>query len=139
MSNTQKETKRYLGGVAMSSEIYATLDYQAKSDQELNALYLFWRDSCNYGLEPFLMSIPFFGINLVQDSVLVKFRGDFVTAKNNDTWGNQLEIQILGTVIYIIDDNQDMILDDAGDFIWHDGDLIATGNQINTYREVQYG
>ena len=133
MKNTQKETKRYLGGIAMTQEVIA----------QANAVYNFWATDCNFGLEPFLAPIPIMGDTIVDPShpeMLVQFYGDFDITKSSAVWECEFKLKIIGTVDYIVDDLGDFIVSDAGEYTVTDsGDYIPTGNPITSYRKVLYG
>jgi len=142
LDNTHQATKRYLGGKAVSGEVYADINLFIKNDTEADALHDFWVADCNYGLEPFLIPLPVFGreTDTSDPALLVKFVGDAKDTKNAGYWTAKRKLRILGTIIYIIDDGGNFILDDVGDFVLGgDGSYVATGNEINSYKEVVYG
>ncbi|MFT7880718.1 MAG: hypothetical protein ABXS91_10030 [Sulfurimonas sp.] len=135
LENTHQETKRYLGGKAITGEAYASISLIAKDDNEAKALYDFWVTDCNYGLEPFLIPLPVFGRNADTSApaLLVKFIGDAKDTKVANHWTAKRKLKILGAIHYVIDDQGQFVVDDAGDYI------ITDSGEINTYKEVIYG
>jgi len=142
MKNTQEPTKKYLGGKAISGRALATVNLVAESDAEMTALYEFFKTDCNYGLEPFLIPIPFFGadVEVETPAILVKQLGSLETDKtNSNKWKASLKLEILGDIDYVIDGEGNFVLSDSGDFVLSDsGDFVSTGNNVNSYREIFY-
>ena len=140
--NTQRASKRYLGGIAITGAVYLDVNITAVSDAEEKALYNFWKDDINYGLEPFLIAIPTFGDTVDADnpSLLVQFVSDLSSALDGNLWKTKIKLKVYGTIDYIVDDFGDFIVADTGEYIVTEGgDYIPTGNIINSYREVLYG
>lgn len=141
MKNTHKKTKKYLGGYAVTGAVKIDLDIIAKSDAEANALYNFWLTDCNYGLEPFLIALPVFGMatDITAPDILVKFSGDFSADKDDLSWKSNIKLELIGTIDYIIDGNGDFVVSNTGEYTVADnGSYVPTGNVINSYREVFY-
>lgn len=141
INNTQKQTKKYLGGIAVTGAVNIDINIFANSDAELNALYSFWLNDCNYGTEPFLISLPVFGMPYALEApdILVRFKGDFSADKDSVYWKSNIKLELMGTIDYIIDGNGNFIVSDTGEYTVSDnGSYIPTGNVINSYREVLY-
>lgn len=142
MKVTQEQSMRFLGGRAITGGVYVEMSLLAKSDAEEKALYDFWKDSCNFGLEPFLIALPIFGntFDEAHPDLLVQFVGDVSDNKEKGRWTTKRKLKVMGTLDYIIDVNGDFIVTSAGEYtVTAGGDYIPTGNIINTYREVVYG
>lgn len=142
MKNTQVQTKKYLGGKARTQQVDIVINIMAKSDAEMLALYTFWKTECNYGLEPFLLPLPIFGetFNPAAPHILAKFNGDISVDKTGAVWEASMNILVLGTIDYIIDDFGNFIVSDTGEYMVDANDnYVATGNIVNSYREVLYG
>ena len=140
-SNTRQPTKKYLGRRAVVGEVTATINLIATSDAEVLALNTFFESECNFGLEPFLINLPILGVELPeQAATLAKFIGEVTDTKNaNGTWTASRQLKVLGTIIYVIDDQDQFILSDEGDFIFADnGDYLSTGTPLNAYREITW-
>ncbi len=141
MKNTQVQTERYLGGRAVTGAVNIDISIMAKNNTELNALYNFWVNDCNYGLEPFLISLPIFGTTVIPEApdLLVQFSGDFSADKESLLWRSKIRLELIGSIDYIIDGNGDFIVSDTGEYtVTEDGSYAPTGNIINSYREVLY-
>lgn len=141
MKNTHQKSKKYLGGVAVVGNMEATIKVKAKNNTEMSALYDFWRYECNYGLEPFLMPLPLFGSTYNPDypDILVQFDDALSADKNNITWTSSIKIKVLGTIDYIVDDQNNFIVSDTGEYtVDASGNYVATGNIVDTYRKVVY-
>lgn len=136
MKNTHTKTKRYLGNKAITGKITTEINIIAETDAEMNALYEFWYTECNAGLEPFLIALPIFGKDGVTD-LLSRWNGDFIANKETESWSLSLTFEIMGSMIYVVDDNGDFIVSDAGEYTVADnGDYVPTGQTINTYRSI---
>ena len=155
-SNTQEQTTKYLGGKARTGRVIGDVKISAEDDAGIKALYEFWKQQCNYGLEPFLMPIPVFGedVDTVHPAILVKFLGELTAEKAVRGWDCPFKIEILGDVHYVVTDAGDYVLSDSdtlvcsetvlcletlgtGDYIINDdGDFVATGNNVNSYKEI---
>ena len=129
MSNTQARTGRATAETSISGE----------DDAAVKAFYEFWKADCNYGLDPFLIPLPFFGetVDVTRPAILVKFIGDLKGDKTTRGWKVQFSLEILGDVDYVVDDFGNFIVSDTGDFTINDqGDFVATGNNVNSYKEI---
>lgn len=141
MKVTQEQSMRFLGGRAITGGVYVELSMIARTDAEENALYNFWATDCNFGLEPFLISLPIFGgvTDALHPDLLLQFIGDISDTKDSTEWTTKRRFKVLGTIDYIIDVNGDFIVSDTGEYtVTAGGDYIPTGNIINSYREVLY-
>lgn len=141
MKNTQKKTKKYLGGRAITGKVNIDISILAKTNAELNALYDFWLTDCKYGLEPFLVALPVFGMTYTPEApdMLVKFVGDFSADKDSSAWKSKIKLELVGSIDYIIDDQGNFVVSDLGEYtVADDGSYVPTGNVINYYREVLY-
>lgn len=143
MENKVEQTRKYLGGYAITGRTTATINVMAKSNAEEKALYDFWRTDCNYGLEPFLIPIPLFGDEVISPqapTLLVKFKSDLKSTKESGRWKSSFEVEVFGLFIYIVDDQGNFVVDDTGEYkVLADGTYVPTGNVINSYRGVIYG
>jgi len=142
LTNWREPTKRYLGNTAISGEIYAELSLKATSDEQMALFDDFWMSDCNYGLEPFLIALPVFGMTIDTEypRLLVQFVGDLKDTKNETSWDIKRKVKILGVICYVKDDDDNFIVSDSGDYTISDtGDYISTGNNIDTYKETIYG
>lgn len=142
MNNTHDETDLYLGNRAVTGKARADLTIKAKNDTAAAALYALWKDECNYGVEPFLVPLPFFGreMDTAVPSLLVRFDGPFAISKDSQIWNGGIKIVVIGTVDYIVDNLGDFIVSDLGEYTVNDaGDYVPTGNIIESYREINYG
>lgn len=137
--NTEEHTKKYLGGEAMTGGAYATISITQMTDLEMQAVHEFRRVDCNSGLDPFLLPIPYFGLDVNVDlpAVLVQFKSEFKSSRQKGYWSTSFKVEILGNIVYTIDDLGNYVVTDAGDFVVSDGgDFVSTGNNINSYKEV---
>lgn len=142
MVNRRRATKRYLGGEAMTRPADTTLNIIARTDAQESAIDDFWRVDCNYGLEPFLIALPFMGktVDFTKPELLVRFVGDVEDSFDGHLWKTKRKIQILGSIDYIIDAQGNFIVSDTGEYIvTENGDYVPTGNHITSYRELVYG
>lgn len=141
MKVTQEETERFLGGRALTGAVYAEINLIADTDAEEKALYDFWKDQCKYGVEPFLISLPIFGntFDITKPDILVQFVGEISGTRDGGRWTSKQKLKVLGTLAYTVDDQGNFIVTDAGAFVVTEGgDYVATGNAIESYREVLY-
>lgn len=140
MINSQKSTKKYLGGIAVTSALEVNLNTIAVTDTEAKALYDFWENDLKSGLEPFLVDLPIFGNASTPEtpSLLVKFIGDFSMTMDGNLWTAKHRLKIFGTIDYIIDEFGDFIVSDTGEYtITEGGDYVPTGNVINAYSSLK--
>lgn len=98
----QEETKKHLGYKAVTGSRAFDVEFIAVDgmvSETMQALYAFWRDDCNYGTKPFLISLPFFGSSIddVNPNFLVKFRGK-MSAPFNTTWSMKRRLEVIGEV-----------------------------------------
>jgi len=136
MSNLQEVSERYLGYRALSGEMYADITITAKSHSEAKAVNDFWKNDCTYGLEPFIIHLPFFG-DETDVNLLVMFQKDIRDSRSEIVWALTRSLNILGKVVYTVDGNGDFILTTEGDFVLSDtGDYIALPS--DTYKELTY-
>lgn len=141
MRNRHMRSKKYLGGIAVVGSAEATVNVIAENDTEISALYDFWRYDCNYGLEPFLIPLPLFGLDFdpLYPNILVQFADDLNINKEDTVWTSSIKIKVLGTIDYIVDAQGNFIVSSAGEYtVDANGDYVATGNIIDTYRKVFY-
>ena len=143
MDNEHEPTVRGLGGKATVGRSLASVNYTAESDAEIAALEAFLNTECNYGLDPFLIPIPFFGeaVTVATPAILVQLRGGVKAAKPKFTmWTGSLSLEVLGKIDYTIEAGGDFTLHATGDFTFDvDGNLVSTGlTTINSYREIFY-
>lgn len=135
-SNKQSFTKKFLGNRAYTGAVYANITLKSSEADKVSALYAFWRDDCNYGLEPFIFNMPIFGIPMGID-ILVMFTKELKTTKNNTTWSSSMQLKVLGRAVYTEEVNGDFTLSDSGDFVLDvDGNYIALPSKI--YKEITY-
>jgi len=142
IANDHEETEIYLGNRAVTGYVTADITLKARNDAHIALLYDFWLTDCNYGLEPFLVPLPLFGrpTNEELPSLLVRFKGKMSVSKDNSLWSSSLQLDIIGTIDYIIDDEDNFVVADTGEYtVTNNGDYVPTGNIINSYREVFYG
>jgi len=134
LDNTHEKSKRYLGNKALSGEIYANINLLPKNDTEMKALYDFWKDDCNYGLNPFLIPLPIFGRtgDLEYPCLQVKFVEEIKSVKVDLHWTVKIKLKVLGNVYYIVDDVEDYIIDDSGNY-------VVTDIETNSFKEITYG
>lgn len=138
----QEESMRFLGNRAITGATYIDLNLRPKTDAQENALYDFWKTTCNFGLEPFLIALPVHGrvIDEAHPDLLVQFVGDFTDTKERGKWTTKRKIKVIGTIDYTVDIDGNFIVTDLGEYtVSAGGDYIPTGNIINTYKEVIYG
>jgi hypothetical protein len=139
MVNTRAKTTRYLGQRAITGDIYAELNMVGEDNQQVKALDDFWKNECNYGLEPFLIRLPVFGRSTDVD-ILVTFSNDIKDTRNVTRWDLKRKIKVLGLVVYTIDGNGDFILSDEGHYVLDDdGNYIALKSKAKIYKEITYG
>ena len=138
VDNERGESIRYFGSKAITDGIKAKINIFPKTDTQMSALYDFWETDCNYGLDPFIIDIPVFGGAIGGETgLLVRFQGKLSSSKVSMRWQQGIDLEVLGNVIYVVDDLGDVILDDAGDFITADGDYVAT-QHITSYKEITW-
>jgi len=140
MANTHEGVTYYLGGKALVERATATVNLKPRNNAEALALYTFWRDTCNFGIDPFLICLPIFGREDSQTTpqTLVRFEPGLTMNKVSLMWNASINLEVLGQ---IDDVTGDFIIDDlTSDYIIDaDNNFIATGNNINSYRGVSYG
>ena len=102
----RKETKRYLANRALGGSGHITLkiiSVDGLDSAKMNALYDFWKNDCQYGIQPFLISLPFFGslgINDVNPDLLVRFASDLSSSYEN-AWETTLKLKIIANAEYV--------------------------------------
>lgn len=128
MINTVDIPKKYLGNKKVEGSKTVKMTTLAKNNAEIEALYLFWRDDCKYGIEPFLISLPIFGMPIANyPNVLVRFSGNLAVNKENIHWTNEIELELIGTLNYTIDINGDFIVNNTGSYTVNgNGDYIPS-------------
>ena len=133
--STHEESKRYLGNQALAGDMYAYINIKPKTDEEMEALYSFWKDDCNYGLEPFILKIPVFGFNrdgTMSAGYVVKFLEDLNSVNTTgEVWEirNQ-KLKLFGRVVYITDDSGTVLFDDSSELIWADEETLVGNGTI---------
>jgi len=138
----QEESKRFLGGRAITGATFLELNFLSKSDAEENALYNFWKTGCNYGLEPFLIALPIHGASVdeAHPDVLVQWVDDFTDTKEKGRWTTKRRVRVIGTIDYTIDEFGNFIVTDLGEYtVSPSGDYVPTGSIATIFREVLYG
>lgn len=145
--NSQAEAEIYLGNRAVTGYMKGGISIKCRNNADMKLLETFWRDTCNNGLEPFLIPLPFFGTEPDDPDLpelLVMFEGDFEFQAGGQIWNGDIGIVVLGTIDYIINDLGDFIVADTGEYtVTAGGDYEPTGNEKQYrevfYREVLYG
>ena len=139
LKNTNESSTKYLGTRGITGMVYSDIILKSSTNSGVAALETFWRDECNYGLEPFIISLPIFGASS-SVTLLVKFYDNLNDSKDKGVWTLKRKLVILGEVVYTIDDDGNFILSDEGQFILNDvGDYVALMSKINTNKEISYG
>lgn len=136
---TQESTKKYLGGSAITGKIYADINTISKSNEEQYALYSFWKDTCNHGLEPFLMPLPVFGemASARFPAMFVRFMGDIKSTMKENVWENKFKLEVIATTRYNIDNVGSFVVTTVDDLILDgQGDYVATNIELNSYKEI---
>ncbi|MDD5359496.1 MAG: hypothetical protein PHI79_08110 [Sulfurovaceae bacterium] len=137
----QESSKRYFGKKAITRGATAIMEIAGVTNSTATALYDFWKNDCNYGLDPFLIPLPFFGqeIDTEKPNLLVQFVGT-LEINGEIIWTSSINLTVLGTIQYVVDDEtKDFIInDETSDFVIVDDNLIATPRNIN-YKGVLYG
>jgi hypothetical protein len=96
MTNTHVAPIKCLGNRVIAQEQTVTANVLARNNEEMQALYLFWRDECRYGLDNFYISLPIFGQEMVSTNmVLAKFIGDFQAETQGGFWTQSIKIEII--------------------------------------------
>ena len=127
VDNERGETVRYFGSKAITDGIKAKINIFPKSDTQMAALYDFWETDCNYGLDPFIIDIPVFGGAIGGETgLLVRFQGKLSSSKVSMRWQQGIDLEILGNVIYVVDDSLNDVVSDGGALVISDGDYTAT-------------
>ena len=127
VDNERGETVRYFGSKAITDGIKAKINIFPKTDTQMAALYDFWETDCNYGLDPFIINIPVFGGAIGGETgLLVRFQGKLSSSKVSVRWQQGIDLEVLGNVIYVVDDALNDVISDGGDLVVSDGDYIAT-------------
>lgn len=142
LKDTKTRTMRYLGNRGITGDIQADVELKASSDSQVAALYIFWKDECNYGLEPFIMPLPIFGrpTDVNAPDLLVMFTKESKDTKTQGQWSSKRTLKILGKVVYTINIDGDFILSDEGQFTLDDnGNYIALTSRLHTNKEIYYG
>lgn len=127
------------GYKAITRGASATIKVFCTDSVQFKKLFDFWKDTCNYGLEPFLIALPYMGKTYDKDfpDLLVSFYED-LSGDYQSYWETTINLKVLGSVDYVIDGNGDFILSDDGDFVIVDGQLISTNNQTQ-FKGIIYG
>ncbi len=96
MTNTHIAPIKCLGNRAIVQEQLISINILASSNEKMQALYLFWRDDCNYGLDSFLVSLPLFGMEtLSTNEITVRFKGDFISEADGGLWTQKIELVVV--------------------------------------------
>lgn len=136
------KSKKFLGGQAITGSTIISLTLLSKNDTQQKAFYDFWETECNSGTEPFLISFPLFGntFDVYHPDLLVRFKSDYIADKENcSKWRQTIELELIGSIVYIVDNDGQFIVSDQGEFmIGDDGNYIPTGQPINSYKEIFY-
>jgi len=136
MENVHTKSKRYLGNVALTGKVYATINMVAKTDSDMDNLHIFWRVDCNYGLDPFIIAIPIFGMPTSSLDILCQWVGDFTPTKVDTHWTIKQKLKILSPIQVVKDDVGDYVRDDNGNYIYTDISLHTTTDNIISYITV---
>lgn len=143
MENIHEEPEIYLGNRAVTGYLSSDITIKARNDAHMALLYDFLITDCNYGLEPFLVPLPMFGVasgDNIKPTLLVRVSGPISMKTPGQTWTGQIKLERIGIIDYIVDNLGDFIVSDLGEYMITDGgDYIPTGKVINSYREVYYG
>ena len=138
--NEQEATKKYLGKKAITGQQYATLKFFIEDNAGAKALADFWRDDCNFGTIPFLAPLPIFGVEYVKDNpnCLVQFTEDFNSEKLDIHWKSTSKVKVLEyfaevTLGDLVADNNDLIVDDAGNILFS---TIVSETISNSNKEI---
>ena len=128
MENEQEATQVFLGGKVLPGERRVKLRFIANDGQtsaRMQALYTFWRDDCDYGATPFLMSLPLFGAAMddAAPQYLLRWTGPISATYENNSWKLDHTFRILGEVQYVVDDTGDYVVDDTGALVITDPGL----------------
>ena len=127
VDNERGESIRYFGSKAITNGIKAKINIFPKTDTQMAALYDFWETDCNYGLDPFIINIPVFGGAIGGETgLLVRFQGKLSSLKVSMRWQQGIDLEVLGNVIYVVDDSLNDVISDGGALVISDGDYTAT-------------
>lgn len=139
MENVHTRSKKYLGRKALTGKVYATLNFTILSDAEMDALHIFWRHTCNYGTEPFVATLPIFGMRKETGydvAFICMWHDDFKPNKVDLHWTLSIKIRLLARVEWVTDDAGNYITNDNGDRIYTDNSLHPATDNIIDY--LQY-
>jgi len=137
--NEQEQTKKYLGGRAITGQEYATLNIFMVDNAEAKAIYEFWKDDCEYGTLAFSIPFPMNGVSYSRDvpNVLCEFIEDISAEKTDTHWNQEIKVKVLEyseLLGNIIDDSLNQLIDDSGNI------LVSTSIPItNSNKEITYG
>lgn len=136
---TQEATRKYLGGIALTGKTYAEISTSSRSNEEQFALYSFWKDTCNHGLEPFLIPLPVFG-EMASDkypAMFVRFIGEIKSTKESSAWKNKFKLEVIATTRYTIDGVGSFVVATVDDLILDgQGNYVASNIELNSYKEI---
>ena len=136
LTDTRELPSRYIGGRRVTMGMSTKVKLQSTNNDEVVALEEFWRTSCNYGLEPFIMKLPVFGRGTSVD-LLVKFVGDISDTVEGFVWNSTRSLDILGELSYNTDSIGYFILDTLGHFTFDAaGNYIAVMGNVHIFKEI---
>ena len=137
-----EEPRKYLGNTAVTKNRYLTINFSAIDNDSIAALNSFWVNECNYGKDPFVVSIPLFGKKSnsgIPSGFLVKFIEQIENSKDDYTWKSSTKLRIISEVTTILDDNGNILVDDYGNVIVLDTISETNFTGISNYRKVVFG
>jgi len=99
----------------------------------MQALHTFWRTTCNYGVAPFVLPVPMFGMDVDEINFLAQWIGDFKPSKVDTHWTVRPKVRLFSQVFFVKDDAGELITDDNGDYVFADGSLTTAADKIIPY------
>ena len=122
-NNEHEATKKYLGKRAVTGQQYATLNFSIDTDAQAKALYDFLDTN-----EIFIISMPLFG---TLEEYMVEHPQELEMENIATNWKQSIKVKIIGTVVYVVDDSSNNVVDDSGN-------LVTTAPITNSNKEITY-
>lgn len=136
---TQEETKKYLGNIAITGAVFSDVNTVSVSDEQQNNLFTFWRDTCNYGTEPFMIPLPLFGEMIGEEypALFVKFIGGVKSTKKSSLWENKFKLEVIAKTSYNLDNIGNIIVPTIDDFILDgQGNYLPSNEVLTSYKAI---
>jgi len=114
----QERTRKFLGGETLVGDKYITINITSDELDKVQALYYLWETSCNFGVEPFVITVNLFG---EPTNCVVKFVEDLVMNVSDLEYNSTIKLEFIDEIFYLVDDAGAYIVDDSQIYLYTEG------------------